>query len=45
MKSNSHFQPLSRPSLAEQMEDFFQATVLPAYSMTEANPLCSNPRP
>eukprot|EP00435_Cladocopium_sp_Y103_P051770 s141_g16.t1 len=32
------------PSLAEQMEDFFQATVLPAYSMTEANPLCSNPR-
>mmetsp|Transcript_23535 Transcript_23535/g.42454 ORF Transcript_23535/g.42454 Transcript_23535/m.42454 type:complete len:581 (-) Transcript_23535:130-1872(-) len=32
------------PSLAEQMEEFFKATVLPAYSMTEANPLCSNPR-
>ncbi|CAJ1454575.1 unnamed protein product [Effrenium voratum] len=32
------------PSLAEQMEEFFNATVLPAYSMTEANPLCSNPR-
>lgn len=32
------------PSLAEQMEAFFKATVLPAYSMTEANPLCSNPR-
>eukprot|EP00931_Biecheleriopsis_adriatica_P102780 TRINITY_DN77710_c0_g1_i1.p1 TRINITY_DN77710_c0_g1~~TRINITY_DN77710_c0_g1_i1.p1 ORF type:complete len:609 (+),score=158.36 TRINITY_DN77710_c0_g1_i1:112-1827(+) len=32
------------PSLAAQMEEFFKATVLPAYSMTEANPLCSNPR-
>jgi len=32
------------PSLAEQMEDQLKATVMPAYSMTEANPLCSNPR-
>mmetsp|Transcript_35944 Transcript_35944/g.57983 ORF Transcript_35944/g.57983 Transcript_35944/m.57983 type:complete len:583 (+) Transcript_35944:104-1852(+) len=32
------------PSLAVQMETFFKATVMPAYSMTEANPLCSNPR-
>jgi len=32
------------PSLALQMEENLKATVLPAYSMTEANPLCSNPR-
>jgi len=32
------------PSLAEQMEDYIKATVMPAYSMTEANPICSNPR-
>lgn len=32
------------PSLAEQMEDFLKCIVMPAYSMTEANPLCSNPR-
>jgi len=32
------------PSLAVQMEEFIKCTVLPAYSMTEANPLSSNPR-
>lgn len=32
------------PSLAEQMEENLKCTVMPAYSMTEANPLCSNPR-
>mmetsp|Transcript_41761 Transcript_41761/g.130013 ORF Transcript_41761/g.130013 Transcript_41761/m.130013 type:complete len:586 (+) Transcript_41761:62-1819(+) len=32
------------PSIAEQMENQLKATVMPAYSMTEANPLCSNPR-
>jgi len=32
------------PSLAEQMEDYLKCVVMPAYSMTEANPLCSNPR-
>lgn len=32
------------PSIAEQMEEFLKCTVMPAYSMTEANPLCSNPR-
>jgi len=32
------------PSLAEQMEECLQCVVMPAYSMTEANPLCSNPR-
>lgn len=32
------------PSIAEQMEAKLHAIVMPAYSMTEANPLCSNPR-
>jgi len=32
------------PSLAEQMEEFIGATVMPAYSMTESNPIASNPR-
>jgi len=32
------------PSLAEQMEEYLKATVMPAYSMTEANPITSNPR-
>jgi len=32
------------PSLAEQMEDYIKAVVAPAYSMTESNPIASNPR-
>jgi acyl-CoA synthetase (AMP-forming)/AMP-acid ligase II len=32
------------PSLAEQIEEFMGANVLPAYSMTESNPISSNPR-
>merc|ERR1712032_1591335 len=32
------------PSLAEQIEEFMKATVLPAYSMTESSPISSNPR-
>jgi acyl-CoA synthetase (AMP-forming)/AMP-acid ligase II len=32
------------PSLAEQMEDYLKAVVAPAYSMTESNPIASNPR-
>jgi acyl-CoA synthetase (AMP-forming)/AMP-acid ligase II len=32
------------PSLAEQMETYIQAVVAPAYSMTESNPISSNPR-
>merc|ERR1719478_96245 len=32
------------PSLAMQMEDTIKAVVAPAYSMTECNPMTSNPR-
>jgi acyl-CoA synthetase (AMP-forming)/AMP-acid ligase II len=32
------------PSLAVQMEEYIKATVAPAYSMTESNPIASNPR-
>eukprot|EP00747_Dinoflagellata_sp_TGD_P169800 gnl/TRDRNA2_/TRDRNA2_199728_c0_seq1.p1 gnl/TRDRNA2_/TRDRNA2_199728_c0~~gnl/TRDRNA2_/TRDRNA2_199728_c0_seq1.p1 ORF type:complete len:590 (+),score=107.02 gnl/TRDRNA2_/TRDRNA2_199728_c0_seq1:64-1833(+) len=32
------------PSLALEMEDYLKATVMPAYSMTEACPIASNPR-
>jgi len=32
------------PTLALQMEDYMKAVVAPAYSMTECNPISSNPR-
>lgn len=32
------------PSLAVQMEEYIKAVVMPAYSMTESNPISSNPR-
>jgi len=32
------------PSLALQIEDYIKAVVAPAYSMTESNPISSNPR-
>jgi len=32
------------PSLAIQMEEYLKAIVAPAYSMTESNPIASNPR-
>lgn len=32
------------PSLALQMEEYMKAVVAPAYSMTESNPISSNPR-